>query len=121
MGMILKELGRVAYVTETAVGTANTLVTNATTLDTVVSHVIIHNTHTSAITVTLCKVPASGGAAGTADINDEYWQQSIAASDTRTVDLPVYMTATNDTLQIYASVADKINAYAFGYTMPDQS
>jgi len=121
MGMILSELGRVAYVTATTVGTAQTLVTNATTLDTVVTHIILHNTNTSAITVTLCKVPASGGSVDTADINDEYWQQSVGASETRTIDLPLYLTATNDTVKIYASVASKVNAYAMGFTQGDQS
>ena len=121
MGMILKELGRVAYVTADGVATAQTLVTNATSFDTVVSHIVLHNTHTSAIVVTLCKVPNSGSSVGTGDINDEYWQQSIAASDTRTVDIPMYLTGINDTIQIYAATASKVNAYAFGFTMADQT
>ena len=121
MGMILKEMGRVAYVTGTAVGTAQTLYTNLTTTDASISHVIIHNTHTSPIVVTLCLVPDTGGVADNADINDEYWQQPVPASETYTVDIPVYFTDTGDTLQIYAATGSKINAYAMGFTMPDQS
>lgn len=121
MGMILRELGRVAYVTATAVGTADTLVTNAASLDTVVSHVVLYNSHSAAITVTLCTVPDSAGSVGTGDANDVYWSQSVPAGDTYTVDIPIYLRDTNDTVQVYVGTGSKVNAYAFGYTMADQS
>jgi len=122
MGMILKELGRTtAYITGTAAGTANTLVTNAASLDTTISHVVLYNSHSVAIVVTLCTVPDAAAAVGTADANDIYWSQSVPAGDTYTVDIPVYLTDTNDTLQVYAATADKVNAYAFGFTQADQS
>ena len=121
MGLIAKQLGKVAYITATTVGGAQTLVTNATTLDTIVTAVTMHNTNTSAITVTICRVPASGGAVDTADINDEVWQQSIAASDTEIYDVPMALTDTNDTIQVYASEASKVNCWADGFTLPDQT
>jgi len=121
MGLIAKQLGKVAYITATTVGTAQTLVTNTTTLDTIVTQITFHNTDTVAIVVTVCRVAASGGAVDTADINDELWQQSIAASDTDVFDVPTPLTATNDTIQVYAATASKINSWADGYTLPDQS
>jgi len=81
----------------------------------------MHNTHTSAIVVTICIVNDNALAVGTPDINDEFWQQSIAASDTEIFDVPIALTDTNDTITIYADTASKVNAVAFGYTLPDQS
>ncbi len=121
MGMILHELGRVTYVTATTVGTAQTLYEMVASLDACVTHVIMHNTDTSAIVVTLCTVPDTGGSADTPDINDEYWQQSIPASGTRVADIPIYLRDTGDKVVIYAASATKINAYVMGFTMPTQS
>ena len=81
----------------------------------------MHNTDTVANTMTICRVPASGGAVDTADINDEVWQQSIAASDTEIFDVPMPLTDTNDTVQVYTSIASKVNAWADGFTLPDQT
>ena len=114
MGMIMKELGRLGYITATTVGTAQAIWTNTTTLDSTVSHIVMHNTHTSAVVVTICKVPGAGGVADTADINDEIWQQSIAASDTDVFDVSLYLTVTGDSVQMYVDVASKVNAVAFG-------
>ncbi len=121
MGTIIKELGRLTYITATTVGTAQSIWTNTTGLDSCVSHIIMHNTNTSAIVVTICKVPGAGGVADTADINDEIWQQSIAASDTEVFDVPLYLTVTGDSVQMYVDVASKVNAIALGLTYPDQS
>ncbi len=118
MGLIAKKLGKVAYVTATTVGAAQNLYTlSGSTLDAIGTHVMIHNTDTSAIVVTLCIVDAGT----TADINDEWWQQSVAASDTEIVDIPIALTVTNDTIQIYAATGDKINSWLYGYTLPNQT
>lgn len=114
-------MGKVAYITATTVGSAQTLVTNVTTLDTLVTSVTMHNTDTSAITCTICRVAASGGNVDTADINDEIWQQSVAASDTEVFDIPQPLNDTNDTIQVYAGTGSKINCWADGFTFPDQS
>ena len=121
MGLISKQLGKVAYVTATTVGAAQTLVTNATTLDTVVTAITMHNTDTVANTITICRVAASGGAVDTADINDEIWQQPIAASDTDVFDIPQPLNSPNDTIQVYTSIASKVNCWADGFTLPDQT
>ncbi len=81
----------------------------------------MHNTDTVANTMTICRVPASGGAVDTADINDEVWQQSIASSDTEIFDVPMPLTDTNDTVQVYTSIASKVNCWADGFTLPDQT
>ena len=121
MGLIAKQLGKVAYVTATTVGGAQTLVTNATTLDTIVTSVTFHNTDTVALICTICRVPAAGGAVDTADINDEIWQQSVAASDTEVYDVPMALTSTNDTIQVYVQTTSKVNCWADGFTLPDQT
>jgi len=122
MGMILKELGRTAaYITGTATGSADTLVTNAASLDTVVSHVVLYNSHTSAIEVTLCTVPDAAASVGTDDAYDIYWSEEVPAGSSYTVDIPIYLRDTNDTLQVFAGTTGKVNAFAFGYTMADQS
>ncbi len=121
MGLIAKQLGKVAYVTATTVGTAQTLVTNATTLDTICAAITMHNTDTVTNIMTICRVAADGGMVDTADINDEIWQQSIAASDTEIFDVPIPLNDTNDTIQVYTSVANKVNCWADGYTQTDQS
>jgi len=121
LGLISKQLGKVAYITQTTVGAAETIVTNATTLDTVVTAITFHNTHSSAIVCTVCRVAASGGSVDTADINDEVWQQSVAASDTAVYDVPIPLNDTNDTIQVYAATASKVNCWADGFTLPDQT
>lgn len=118
MGLIAKQLGKVAYVTATTVGSAQTLYTlSSSSLDAIGTHIIIHNTHSSDIVVTLCIVNAGT----TADINDEWWQQTVVAGDTEIVDIPIALTVTNDTVQIYADTGSKINAWYYGYTLPDQT
>lgn len=118
-----KELGRVTPVTATAVGTADTLVTNDANYDTIVKRITIYNSHTSAVTVTLCFVPDNAAQVATADANDVFWSQSIAADDTLILnsdDLSKPLTDTNDTIQVYASVGSKINIMADGYVFDDQ-
>lgn len=121
MGLIGKQLGKVAYITATAVGSAQTLITNPTTLDTIVTSITFHNTDTSAIVCTICRVANSGGSADTADINDEIWQQSVDPSDTALYDVPFAMRDTNDTVQVYADTGSKINCWGDGFTLPTQT
>lgn len=124
MGLIAKELGRITPVTATTVGGAQTLVTNATTLDTFVGNIILRNEHTSAVTVNICIVLDTGGAVATADDDDVALTISVDAADFVTLgpdDLRIMLRDTNDTIQVYASVASKINAFAYGFTFTDQA
>ena len=123
MGLIAKELGR-ALINATAEGSADTIVTNLTTLDTIITQITMFNAHTIAVTVTLCRVPDAALSVGTDDAEDVFWKQSIAAGDTEILgsqDAKVPLTDTNDTLQAYASIADKVNIFCDGFTFPDQS
>ena len=106
-------------------GTPDTIVTNAASTDTLITGIILHNTHTVAIIVTLCHVEDSDGEVGSVTIGaascnvTEFWQQSIAASDTvflsvKNGDALPILEDTNDTLQAYAGTADKVNIFVYG-------
>ena len=123
MGLIAKRLGK-ACINATTVGTADKIVTNATTKDTIITAIQLYNVHTVAVTVTLCVVDDNALAVGTAAATDVIWSYSMAAGRNillGTEDLKLVLTDTNDTLQAYASVADKVNIWVWGFTMADQS
>ena len=111
--------GGTKLINATATGSADTIVTNATNTDTFITNIILHNSHTEAITVTLCHVEDNVNAVGTDSVTSEFFQQSIAASDTvflsaKGGDAIIILEDTNDTLQAYASIADKVNIFVYG-------
>lgn len=111
--------GGTKLINATASGSADTIVTNPTATDTLITSIVLHNTHTSAVTVTLCHVEDSTGSVGTDAVTNEFFQQSIAASDTvflsaKGGDAIIILEDTNDTLQAYASTADKVNIFVYG-------
>lgn len=123
MGLIAKELGR-ALITGSNYATADQLVVNATTKDTIITKITLYNVHTSAVTVTLLRVLNNAGAVATGTVTDIFWSQSIAAGDTVIIghtDVSLPLTATNDSLQCYAGTADKVNVFVDGFTLADQT
>jgi hypothetical protein len=124
MGLIAKELGR-AVIVGTAVGaTSDTIVANATLKDTIITKITMHNTDSSARTVTLMRVLNSAGAVGTSAVADKFWSQAIPAGDTVILgseDISCPLTGTNDTLQAYASTTLVVNIFVDGWTQPDQT
>jgi hypothetical protein len=124
MGLVaFKELGRVTPVAATAVGSADTLVTNDADYDTIVKRIIIHNVHTAEVTAYLCVVPDNAAQVATATDDERFFAIPIDAGGTAILnsdDLSIPLNDTNDTVQIYASVTNKLNAVAFGYVFDDQ-
>ena len=105
-------------------GTAAALYTNLVTFDVCITNIMLHNTHTSALTVYLYHVPDSAGSPGTAGVTNIFYQQSIAAYDTVLLgreDLGIWMVDTGDTIQGYAGTASKVNYFIYGVKQPDQT
>lgn len=114
---IAKALGRTdACITQTAVATADTIVTNTANIDTTVTQVVFHNTHSAAIRAYLCVVLAGA----TPDAYDVIWAPEIAAYDTEVYDVNIQLNTTNDKIRAYADTGDKVNVFAYGYTQADQ-
>ena len=123
MGLLAKELGRV-LVTGSNYATANTLVTNATQKDTIITKITLYNDHTADVTVTLCRVLNNAGAVAVGVVTDIFWSQTINTKDTLILghtDVSIPLIGTNDTIQVYADVASKVNVFADGFTLADQT
>jgi hypothetical protein len=122
MALLAKRLGK-ALINATAVDTADTIVTNTSGVDTIITHIHLYNAHSVAVTVTLCQVDDSAGSVGTAASTDIFFVYSIPAGESiilGSADCKIVLLDTNDTLQAYASEADKVNIFAYGFTMTDQ-
>lgn len=123
MGLISKELARTQIV-GTVIGSADVIYTNLTTKDAIITKITMHNTHSSAIAVTLLRVLDSAGVAGAPATTDAFWFQSIPAYDTVILgsdDLTLPLTDTGDTLQAFAATTAKVNIFVDGWTQPDQT
>ena len=105
-------------------GSAAALVTVAAGYDYCITNIMLHNTHSSALTVYLYHVPDSAGSPGTAGATNIFYQQSIAAYDTvlwGREDLGIWMIDTGDTLQGYCGTASKVNYFIYGLKQTDQT
>ena len=119
---IVKQLGK-GQIAGTTVGTADALVTNLTTKDTSVDFVMLFNTHTSSVTVTLCQVNDNAGSPGTPAATDVFYEKVLPTRKSVLLgkqDLMVLLTDTGDTLNGYASVTNKINYFVYGAVMDNQ-
>ncbi len=119
---IVKQLGK-GQVAATTVGTANALVTNLTTKDTSVDFIMLFNTHTVDVTITLCQVNDNAGVAGTPALTDVFYEKVLPTRKSVLLgkqDVMVLLTDTGDTLNAYASVTNKINYWIYGAVMDDQ-
>lgn len=120
MGMIFKELGR-ARCAQTTIGAADTVYTNPTLKDSIVTRINVHNEHTSEVTVYIGYVPDNAGTADTMDTLDIYYQVALDAGEGMDFNAKIAMTDTNDTIKAYATVADKVVVHVIGFTTADQS
>ncbi len=119
---IVKQLGK-GQVAATTVGTADALVTNLTTKDTSVDYIMLFNTHSSDVTVTLCQVNDNAGSAGTPAATDVFYEKVLPTKKSVLLgrqDILVMLADTGDTLNAYASVTNKINYWVYGAVMDDQ-
>ena len=106
----LKEIG---YLSDSAAA----VVTNAASTTTYIRSIILHNTHTSALTVTLYNVPDNAGAVGTAASANQFYDESIGASDIVMLEFPapgIVLEDTNDTIQGVCGTASKVTIQAYG-------
>ena len=126
MSHISRELGSKAtaatrdYIVGTNYGNADTYITNASGFDNFITQITLVNTDSSAIIVTILRVPpTSGGGADTADINDVWHTVSVPGAagvnyGIRIIDVPFTLHETNETLQLYAGTTDKVNCFIDG-------
>jgi len=81
-------------------------------------HVIgmyLHNTHSVAIEVTIYFVPNDGGAVGTPGAGNQIFKQTIDANQTYPInDITHYMNSANDSIQVVAGTASKVNIFIEG-------
>jgi hypothetical protein len=96
---------------------AGTIYTNPAATKTFIPNILLHNTHTVAVTVTLYCVPNSAGAVGTAGTGNQFFKESIAADESYPInDHSFTLDGTNDTLQAVASVDAKVTIFLSGFT-----
>lgn len=113
-------------ITGTTITTADVLVTNATTKDTITANFMFYNTHTATVNVYLAVVNNSGSAVATPAAADVIWSAAISAvtsigENWEIFDVSIPMLGTNDTIVAYASTTAVINWLATYCTLPDQS
>jgi hypothetical protein len=79
---------------------------------------IVHNTNTSAETVTIHVVPNSGGSVGTAAAANRIYNFALSGGESLTIELsfPITLTAQNDTIQAATTTASKVNILFLGST-----
>jgi hypothetical protein len=118
MALTAKALNSVMLIAGTAQASATTIVTNPAATDTYITGIILYNSHSAAIDVTLCRVPASGGSIGTDAVTDNFYKESIPAGRAimlgKEDGLPMVLESTNDTLKAFASITNKINIFVNG-------
>ncbi len=111
------------HISVTTSGTAETLLTTLTAKDYIIDYIMIFNQHTSAVTIYLYQVNDSALVPGTLAATDEFFEYALAAKETVLLsrqDIMIVMPDTGDTIQAYASVADKLNYWIYGMKLADQ-
>jgi len=103
----------------TIASSAGAVYTNPASKTTYVRTIVIHNTNTTAETVTLYNVPDSTGSVGTAGVTNQFYKQEVAADATVLLEFAVpgiMLTDTNDTLQASTTTANKVTIQITGGT-----
>lgn len=110
----LRRLAQIGYIANTA----GAHVTNAASKRTVVQLIILHNTDSSAITVTLYNVPDSSGSVGSASAANQFYKASVGAGETVQLEFlnGIVLEDTNDTIQAVAGTGSKVTIQAYGKT-----
>ena len=94
---------------------ASAIYTNAASTTTFITNILLHNTDSSAIDVTLYFVPDSSGSVGTAAAGNQFFKQTLAANETFPInDVTQIFGDTNDTLQAVAGTASKVTIFVNG-------
>ena len=107
MAIIYKTLKDPAYISDSA----GAIVTCPSAKVDYLKTIVLHNTDTAAITVTLYKVKNSTGSVGTASAANQIFKRSIDADETFILHFPeqgVLLEEENDTLQAVAGTASKV-------------
>jgi hypothetical protein len=108
---------RVLEITTLGVSAAtNTLITN-TSGKKYIRNVIIHNTHSTDVTVWLFNVPNGSGAIGSSSSSNQFLRTTLVAYDTLLLEIPppgVILVDPYDSIQGYASVADVVTIQMYG-------
>ena len=80
-----------------------------------ITGILLHNSHSSSLTVTLYCVPDSGGSAGTASEANQFYKKTLTALQTVVInDLNFYLADEGDTLQAVCGTANKVNILVMG-------
>lgn len=94
---------------------AAAIYTNPASTTTFITSIMLHNSHSSAITVNLYRVPDSTGNAGTAADTNQFFEKSMAANETIVInDATMILGDTNDTIQGVAGTASKVTIFIDG-------
>jgi hypothetical protein len=112
------DYSRVLEITSLAVSAStNTLVTNTAPGKKYIRNIILHNTHTSDVVVSLFNVPNSGGVVGTSSTANQFLKATLPADDTVMIEVPapgIMLVDDFDTIQGYADIASKVTAQMYG-------
>lgn len=120
MGMIAQELGR-GQVTATTIGTADTAYTNATTKDTIITRIVLYNSHSGSVLITIGHVPDTAGSVDTMDAADVIYNVTLETTETFEIDCKVVLRDTNETIKIFAGTTAVVYYHIYGVTLADQS
>ncbi len=113
--ILLARLKEVGYVSASAAA----VVTNPASTYTSIRLIILHNNNSTTETVNIWVVPDSSGAVGTAGDANKMTSIDILPGETVQLDFPapgIYLTSTNDTLQMATTTASKVTVQVYGFT-----
>ena len=95
--------------------TATVMYANPAATTTFVTSILLHNTHSSALTVTLYRVPDVATAVGTAAAGNQFFVRSMPAYETFVInDMTMILGDTNDTIQATCGTASKVTMFIDG-------
>jgi hypothetical protein len=113
------DYSRVLEITTLGVSAAtNTLITNGSGRK-YIRNLIIHNTHSTDVTVYLFNVPNGSGAIGLSSASNQFLRTTLVAYDTLLLEIPapgIILIDPFDSIQGYASVAGVITVQMYGGT-----
>ena len=92
-----------------------TIYSNPASTTTFIPSIFLHNTHTSAVVVTLYCVPDNAGVAGTAGAGNQFFKQSLATLEEYVInDHTLILSDTADTIQAVAATDAVVNIFISG-------
>jgi len=80
-----------------------------------VNGILLHNSHSASLTVTLYCVPDDNGSAGTASGANQFYKKTLTTLQTVVInDLNFYLKDEGDSIQAVAGTANLVNIFVFG-------